>query len=1322
MNTPWIIHVWQSRASCVIGCHTLSIVVVRAVAVGRGILGTRSAEHPYIGNVILAHTNLTEIKTSLGLMWDVGVSPGDINLGIGFYGRSYTVSDSNCYAPGCPFSSAGNAGSCTDSAGTLSYAEIMEYMEDDDAYVVWDETDAVNYMFWEGDQWVSFDNNITFKQKVDYANEVCLGGLFIWSVDQDTYDWQALSGLLDQTIDSADILTGDNTNNSALSQIYSAYTGTDCYISDCADINTGQCETGYSVLDYVHNGTYGMIQDPSSTVCKTGSEDDSDAQYRMICCPVDSMPESCLWERDYDDMCTGGSGTCGSCKFELVADTYVDRTGSVACIENSVRSLCCNTDPALEKCSWTGCGASCPAGNYTFSEQTTYSGSNLASTEVTCPSGEYSSFCCPSEGEIKGDPVNAVFNADLFVLITQRSTLVDDGSTTTCSSGFNKLCCDPPDASTSWPVNPKDLFEYMEDDISYYYDVQKTSNDEDTKNASEDPFALVMIDADDSAYDESLVDQWSFLTDETELQNRNLKVHKRHSLFEHRNDTFDNVVEVYHIQCINLYADANPCTSIFKGGAPNTIVKMPENVGAGPYARVIGLSPLSSNEMNLPPRSTDEVYELKVDYDFAAAAADEKGDVYFRIDYTNLQGYWDEITDTPAKHKRWFGTFDNWLKKMTTIVKTGSLPLEYQEHIKLFHAQEYCPKWNLNATFDVDAFLRLGLYNQYGYYFEGSTLPTPEVISAYGYFSIQPAAVVLMTVRANAIMQSSTGPTKLFSVGFPGMSVKGLISIGPEMLLLGQLDASLSVSGELNAGISVDFSRTEVYFPQDAAGEADTVDPSNDNRTQTYSFNPTLDATLSAEGSLASDSILDAGGSLWNFRPWGDLMSGYVTAGLTNTLTFGVSANATASLDSSLTAGFCYWADYVHSIFVRADMSFLGNVSYWGSQYDVTSPSDSIEVVPETCVSYSSNDTLTKRYPTQSLVPDGTEEACFGGVISCQTIDNNVTSAANLSCPVVCDGDSCTFLDSDSSKKRQVNIPKGCVRFLALWYNCDWFPNKYIQNLNTATNSYNPYYQAEGICTNVYSYLYQNMNRLSAATMGSNFMLLEYQRGATSTNRANACGVVASQCSQLKSSLWSLAVQQAPPDVAYLMQGYSDSMMCDEFPSNPLCLLTIPIPGVAALSNQQWRNPSFTGYTRHFTINLFGSSSNTNSLGPFGGYYDGSNIVPLVQVVGGVNTFHSNIWTLNNNAVEYENPYVTEVLIPKNWKELSRQMPNAEVDDETFAAMIIRVLELADAANETLILKPHSAVVDTPSMSAVSHMPSSTLSHEHFERHVHWHH
>jgi chitinase len=72
--------------------------------------GTWDGPKDQIGSIILAHTNLTEIEEALDLFWRVGVDPSKINLGVGFYGRSFQLSDSSCWQPGCPFKGGASAG------------------------------------------------------------------------------------------------------------------------------------------------------------------------------------------------------------------------------------------------------------------------------------------------------------------------------------------------------------------------------------------------------------------------------------------------------------------------------------------------------------------------------------------------------------------------------------------------------------------------------------------------------------------------------------------------------------------------------------------------------------------------------------------------------------------------------------------------------------------------------------------------------------------------------------------------------------------------------------------------------------------------------------------------------------------------------------------------------------------------------------------------------------------------------------------------------------------------------------------------------------
>lgn len=128
-----------------------------------------------LGPYAKAHTNLTEIKQGLELMWRNNINPQRINLGLGFYGRSFTMKDPGCMKAGCEFTEGAKGGACTGTPGVLSAAEINEIIKNG-ATVTYDEQAGAQIVTWDGDQWVSFDDVKTLGQKVDFAHEHCLGG------------------------------------------------------------------------------------------------------------------------------------------------------------------------------------------------------------------------------------------------------------------------------------------------------------------------------------------------------------------------------------------------------------------------------------------------------------------------------------------------------------------------------------------------------------------------------------------------------------------------------------------------------------------------------------------------------------------------------------------------------------------------------------------------------------------------------------------------------------------------------------------------------------------------------------------------------------------------------------------------------------------------------------------------------------------------------------------------------------------------------------------------------------------------------------------
>ena len=156
--------------------------------------GTWDSTDTYIGSFMYAHTNLTEIDQTMSLLWRNNIDPDQVVMGLGFYGRSFTMENPGCSTAGCPFSSGGSPGPCTDSAGTLSFAEIEKIVATG-AKVTLDEAAAVKQVVWNTNQWVSYDDSDTFKMKIDYANQKCLGGTMVWASSLDDTQGTAANAL-----------------------------------------------------------------------------------------------------------------------------------------------------------------------------------------------------------------------------------------------------------------------------------------------------------------------------------------------------------------------------------------------------------------------------------------------------------------------------------------------------------------------------------------------------------------------------------------------------------------------------------------------------------------------------------------------------------------------------------------------------------------------------------------------------------------------------------------------------------------------------------------------------------------------------------------------------------------------------------------------------------------------------------------------------------------------------------------------------------------------------------------------------------------------
>lgn len=83
--------------------------------------GKWDRDNEWTGPYVFGHTNITEIEKGIDLLRRNDINLFKVSLGMGFYGRTFTLADPNCNTPGCIFTDAGLRGECSGESGILTF-------------------------------------------------------------------------------------------------------------------------------------------------------------------------------------------------------------------------------------------------------------------------------------------------------------------------------------------------------------------------------------------------------------------------------------------------------------------------------------------------------------------------------------------------------------------------------------------------------------------------------------------------------------------------------------------------------------------------------------------------------------------------------------------------------------------------------------------------------------------------------------------------------------------------------------------------------------------------------------------------------------------------------------------------------------------------------------------------------------------------------------------------------------------------------------------------------------------------------------------------
>jgi chitinase len=335
--------------------------------------GTWDQGNRWTGAFLNPHTNLTEIKSALELLWRNDVEGDQVVMGLAFYGRSYTTQ--GCVEPGCVYASGGLPGPCSKEAGILLNNEIMDIIDEKKLKPKLYKEAAVKVVTWD-DQWVSMDDRETLAMKAQFAREQCLSGVMVWAISHDTpaanfsRDLAKITNrqvLMQRDQVDSDIITEKTNHNQ-------------CRWSNCGRPCPGGWKMSQRIDDWKTGSPEYMMDDTHCNGLGT----------RSWCCPPDAKLPKCGWYSFNDGNCQSG---CPSGMTEIGTTT----NGCKDRYPPEYQSACCTVEDDSKKelssmalyntCEW-GKFPECGDGKCSGSKSSLLGESGQGSGDPNCYAGD----------------------------------------------------------------------------------------------------------------------------------------------------------------------------------------------------------------------------------------------------------------------------------------------------------------------------------------------------------------------------------------------------------------------------------------------------------------------------------------------------------------------------------------------------------------------------------------------------------------------------------------------------------------------------------------------------------------------------------------------------------------------------------------------------------------------------------------------------------------------------------------------------------------------------------------------------------------------
>ncbi|KAF8531281.1 hypothetical protein JB92DRAFT_3105427 [Gautieria morchelliformis] len=421
-----------------------------------------------------------------------------------------------------------------------------------------------------------------------------------------------------------------------------------------------------------------------------------------------------------------------------------------------------------------------------------------------------------------------------------------------------------------------------------------------------------------------------------------------------------NGTHTFQMTCSGASNQTRYCGHVYQGGAANTIVRLPENCGKGPFARIVS----ASNKTTIARGVTNSTANATIagtpfvtlDYNFAQIPT-SRGKASFAVTSTNLQGQ-PGVTkrDLDALrgrgragefHRRRFASLTrsqiryvligdaisqdltvsqvgssvnnavsavtsaagsaasaigNAVSSANTInqsLNSGQLtPVSFSQDVTLFDQSISCSSGGVSgsAELKIDVNGKADATVAFGVTVVGTIVP-PQISDFSVNANLGGSTSATFNVDATADGAFDTGAVSLFKSGLPGLSIPSVITLGPEFSINGQVTIDLKAEAKLAIEAAWDFPSLNLVFPEEKGASTGSATVAGTNNPLQLSADPSVDVS----GTVTAHIIprIDFGVDLFSGTGQASV---FIDADVSASLNLDVTAQATVDNNSTDTS------------------------------------------------------------------------------------------------------------------------------------------------------------------------------------------------------------------------------------------------------------------------------------------------------------------------------------------------------------------------------------------------------------------------------------